>query len=266
MLTQADAVKLLGKNPPPSQVVAFSILHAYVYSKASRGNLPSEILSKILSVQRKLSMANGSRPLPASSPVFRAFEAIKKQVLEVNKRWFSMGALAFGPLGAIGATGGDADAKFAWTKATDGKIKVFPDGDGGAAAMGWMPGEMDAGRVVDASYQDTADPLASLDPNFAPPPTYDGPPPDQNVVDAQNERREQDANGTTAPLGWRHSVDEEARRSHSPPSLARNSIDEGAAHLARLRQLKEEKEKKASATSSPAPPTPIEEEPPLVRQ
>ncbi|GAA5884919.1 hypothetical protein JCM6882_007152 [Rhodosporidiobolus microsporus] len=264
MLTQGDAVKLLGKNPPPSQVVAFSILHAYIYSKASRGNLPSEIISKLLSVQRKLIFANNGRPLAASSPISRAFEAIRRQLLEVNKRWFSMGALAFGPLGAIGATGGDPDAKFAWTKATDGKVKVFPDGDG-AAAMGWMPGEMDAGRVIDPAFQDTADPLESLQRNYAaPPPGYDGPPPDQSVVDAQNERREQDATGTSAPEGWRDSVDEEARRSASP--LARNSIDEGTAHLARLRQLKEEKEKKESASPSPAPPTPIEEEPPTLRQ
>ncbi|BGP13375.1 hypothetical protein JCM10213_005782 [Rhodosporidiobolus nylandii] len=265
MLTQADVVKLLAKQPEPSQVIAFSILHAYVYSKSARGNLPSETLSKLISVQRKLAVRVGNRP-SSTSPVSRAFEALKAQLLQVNRKWFAMGALAFGPLGAIGATGGNEDAQWAWTKATDGKVKVFPAGDGGGA-MGWMPGEMDAGRVVEPAgveYPvDPRDPLLAMGgagDAVAAPPGYDGPPPDQAVVEALNERREQDATGTTVPAGWRDSVDEEGGRERSA-SLPRDSIDEGAAHLARLRLMKEEKERGESASPSPAPP-PIEEEPP----
>ncbi|GAA6043047.1 hypothetical protein JCM8097_005131 [Rhodosporidiobolus ruineniae] len=254
MLTQADVVNLLAKEPPPAQVVAFSILHAYVYSKSSRGNLPSETLSKLLSVQRKLLLKQNGRCAPTT---VRAFDAMKAQLVAVNRKWFSHGAQAFGPLGAIGATGGNADAKLAWTKATDGKVKVFPDGDGGGA-MGWMPGEMDAGRVIDPTTYDTADPLASLPRGGAaavpPPPMYDGPPPDQVVVDALNERREQDAAGTTVAGRDSIDVDDEGRRSTSP--LGRSSIDEGAAHLARLRQLKEEKERRESASPSPIPEEP----------
>ncbi|GAA6000549.1 hypothetical protein JCM10207_004545 [Rhodosporidiobolus poonsookiae] len=270
MLTQSDVVTYLTRNPPPEQLAAFSILHAYVYSKSSRGNLPSETLTKLLAIQRKLITRNHGQPLPSSSPVARAFDAMKTQIIAVNRKWHTMGPLAFGPLGAIGATGGNADAQLAWKKATDGKVKTFPDGDGGAA-MGWMPGgagEMDAGRIVEPNYVDSADPgdplQALMRGGVGAPPGYDAPPPDPAVVQALEDRREEDANGRV-PMVGRDSVDDEGelRRSMSP--LGRSSIDEGAAHLARLRQLKEEKERRDSPSPSPAPP-PIPEEPPAERR
>lgn len=132
-----------------------------------------------------------------------------------------------------------------------------------------MPGEMDAGRVIEPVFQDSADPNASFagaNASFAPPPLYDGPPasdqPDATVTDALNERREQDAAGATVESqGWRDSIETERRGSVGGESLRRPSgtIEDGAAHLARLRQLKEEKEKRESASPSPAPPI-IEEE------
>ncbi|GAA5982568.1 hypothetical protein JCM11641_002585 [Rhodosporidiobolus odoratus] len=262
MLTQQDVVRLLSKEPPPSQVVVFSILHAYVYSKSSRGNLPSESISKLLSIYRKLVQRNNGHPLSSFSPVSRAFEAIKSQLIIVNRKWYTQGALAFGPLGAIGATGGNPDAQLAWTKATDGKVKVFPEGAAGGA-MGWQPGEMDAGRIVDATYQDSADPLASLSRTggMGAPPVYDGPPPDDTVVNALNERREQDEAGTAAPAGWRDSVDTAEGGKELSGSVQRSNIDEGAAHLARLRLMKEEKERRDSVSPSSASPPIIKEAP-----
>jgi hypothetical protein len=136
-----------------------------------------------------------------------------------------------------------------------------------------MPGEMDAGRVIEPVFSDTADPLGTFaganSIGVPPPPLYDGPPssdqPDSTVTDALNERREQDAAGATEESQmWRRDSIEpsgERRMSVGAESLRRGSgtIEDGAAHLARLRQLKEEKERRETASPSPAPPT-IEEE------
>ncbi|BGP45435.1 hypothetical protein JCM10450v2_001253 [Rhodotorula kratochvilovae] len=253
MLTQEDVVRLLSKPEPIPQHVAFSILHAWVYSKSRRGNLPSETLSKLLSIQRKLQTKQG-RVLPAGGPIASALDAMKTQLLVVNRKWVAQGAQAFGALGTVGMTGGHVDAIWAWTKATDGKIKSFPDGSN--AAMRYY-GEMDAGRVVEPTFVDSADPLAGDALTLgvaAPPPLYDGPPgePDQDVVQALDDRRLEDETGVAAEgrgPSWRDSVDE-GRTSTSPPP--QNSIEEGAAHLARLRRLKEEQESRASSTPSPA--------------
>ncbi|GAA5928814.1 hypothetical protein JCM3775_004642 [Rhodotorula graminis] len=268
MLTQEDVVRLLSKPDPIPQHVAFSILHAWVYSKSRRGNLPSETLSKLLSIQRKLQTKQG-RPLVAGGPIAAALDAMKQQLLAVNRKWVTMGAQAFGQLGTIGMAGGNIDATWAWTKATDGKVKLT---DGKNAAMqyyGDMGAGMDAGRIVEPAYVDTADPLAAAlgappgSMAVPPPPLYDGPPgqPDQDVVEALDERRREDETGVAAEgrgPAWRDSVDE-GRASASPPdpapaslgaAPARNSIDEGAAHLARLRALKEEREREAAAAAS----------------
>ncbi|BGP22261.1 hypothetical protein Rt10032_c07g3262 [Rhodotorula toruloides] len=257
MLTQGDVVRLFTKPEPPPQQIAFSILHAYTWSKARRGNLPSEIVGKLLSIIRKLHQ-KGGHALQPNSPILAAFAAIKTQLMAANRKWLQMGAQAFGPLGAIGATGGHPDAKWAWTKATDGLVKDFPDGDG-SGAMGWVPGELDAGRIIGPEFTDTADPFTSLyrngqipptdvDPNA--PPGYDGPPqPDDEVVQALNERIRDDAAGVQTAN--RDSIDEDALRHRlggsTSPSPPRDHIDEGAAHLARLRQLKEEKEAEEAA-------------------
>lgn len=208
--------------------------------------------------------------------------------MAVNRKWFSLGPKAFGPLGALGATGGHADAQWAWERATDGKVKDFPKGDGGGA-MGWMPGgELDAGRVIEADWDPLAttrgpngngavgrdDDAATVD-TLSAPPEYDGPPaPDGDVVQALEDRQREDANGLP-PLVGRDSVDTQrldlARtRSGSvgtgpangstsaaataseglPPTVRKGSITEGAAHLARLRQLKEDREREAASSSS----------------
>ncbi|GAA6049459.1 hypothetical protein JCM3770_007350 [Rhodotorula araucariae] len=257
MLTQEDVVRLLSKPEHIPQHVAFSILHAWVYSKSRRGNLPSETLAKLLSIQRKLQTKQG-RALPAGGPIANALDAMKTQLLVVNRKWVAQGAQAFGALGTVGMTAGHVDAIWAWTKATDGKIKSFPDGNN--AAMRYY-GEMDAGRVVEPRYVDSADPLAAGDRLAdlslgvtAPPPLYDGPPgePDQDVVQALDARQREEETGVAAEgrgPAWRESVDED-RSSGSPPP--RNSIEEGAAHLARLRRLKEEQEARKSNSPSPA--------------
>ena len=46
MAGRLAVVRVLSKPEPIPQHVAFSILHAWVYSKSRRGNLPSETLSK----------------------------------------------------------------------------------------------------------------------------------------------------------------------------------------------------------------------------
>ncbi|KAM0749300.1 hypothetical protein T439DRAFT_47352 [Meredithblackwellia eburnea MCA 4105] len=139
MLTQSDLVRYLGRqNPPPEQHEAYQILWAYIYSKSSRGSLPSETLAKILSVQRKLVLRNTD--ITPQSPIGRAFEAAKTQLIAVNRKWVSQGPQAFGALGQIGCASSD-DARQAWTKATDGKVTRFDDGMNGRVAV-------DAGRVL----------------------------------------------------------------------------------------------------------------------
>lgn len=91
-------VRYLSTEPPPPQHIVFSLLHAYVFSKSRRGNLPSETLSKLLSIQRKLLIQRGSKPFPPESPIARAFEAMRIQMLVVNKKWMVEGVSAFGPL------------------------------------------------------------------------------------------------------------------------------------------------------------------------
>lgn len=253
-----------------ADALPLSLRPRQVYSKSRRGNLPSETLSKLLSIQRKLQTKQG-RPLPAGGPIAAALDAMKQQLLAVNRKWVTMGAQAFGQLGTIGMAGGNIDATWAWTKATDGKVKLT---DGKNAAMqyyGDMGAGIDAGRIVEPAYVDTADPLAAAlgappgSMSVPPPPLYDGPPgqPDQDVVEALDERRREDETGVAAEgrgPGWRDSVEEGRRMSTSasPPepapaalgaAPARNSIDEGAAHLARLRALKEEREREAAAAS-----------------
>lgn len=256
-------IRLLLKPEPIPQVVVFSILHAYVYSKSRRGNLPSETLSKLLAIQRKL-QAKVGYALDPTSPLGAALDAMKVQLMAVNRKWFQMGPLAFGPLGAVGATGGNVDAQWAWERATDGKVKVFPKGDGGGA-MGWFPGnELDAGRVVAPTFGATSSSAAAAAlPDFLnAPPEYDGPPaeqPDAQVVQALEERQRDDAAGVVH--AGRDSVDTqrlELSRTRSASiggggaagGMHKDPIGEGAAHLARLRQLKEEREREAEATAA----------------
>ncbi|GAA5924623.1 uncharacterized protein JCM15063_005692 [Sporobolomyces koalae] len=254
MLNQTDMVRYLSVEPPPEQHIVFSILHAYVFSKSRRGNLPSETLSKLLSIQRKLMIQRGGKPFSNDHPVARAFEAMRIQMLVVNKKWMVEGVSAFGPLGAIGATGNSTLAIEAWRKATDNKVKQFPStsGDG---AMGWgVPGgpnrivqELDAGRVIGPGFTDSADPRTTrrdeldLDEQFdSLPPGYDGPPPaaddsgpdsnpprqtprqDAAVVEAMNDRMEGRASrpeSLTASESGRTTTTHGGAGSVSPPPL-----------------------------------------------
>ncbi|GAA5976668.1 hypothetical protein JCM5350_006715 [Sporobolomyces pararoseus] len=199
MLNQTDMVRYLSTEPPPPQHIVFSLLHAYVFSKSRRGNLPSETLSKLLSIQRKLLIQRGSKPFPPESPIARAFEAMRIQMLVVNKKWMVEGVSAFGPLGAIGSTGNSPIAIEAWRKATDNKIKTFPtslpnDEQPSSSLLPLGP-ELDAGRVIGPGFTDSADPRTSRDGfplvvqreeevlegfDGLLPPGYDGPPSSDN--------------------------------------------------------------------------------------
>ncbi|GAA5908880.1 uncharacterized protein JCM6883_004200 [Sporobolomyces salmoneus] len=287
MLNQSDIVRYLSPVPPPPQHIVFSILHAYVFSKSRRGNLPSETLSKLLSIYRKLLVQRGSNPFPTESPIERAFEAMRIQLLSVNKRWIKgEGVNSFGSLGTIGATGGSPLAIEAWRKATDNKIKEFPISDpdefpeyhghcggheGGRPAphMGTTV-QLDAGRVIEPSFSDTADPTSWNDLESAPPPGYGDPPatepPTTATTTAERTTREQDPqlveamqdrlNGETGrPTSLTASESGTLNRtsrsvgegSVSPPpdgtNGGRNSIEAGVSELARLRALKEERER-----------------------
>ena len=155
---------------------------AYIYNKSSHGNLPSETLAKVLAIQRKLVLQHG--PVPATSPVGRAFEAAKSQLLQANRRWITMGPRAFGALGEIGSASSD-DARIAWTKATDGKVKTFDDGTrGGTIAI-------DAGRVVGPQRQ----------PNEAPP-QYE--PPEEEMDEVTGEVEGVLAGKTQQEIGRAH--------------------------------------------------------------
>lgn len=189
--------------------------------------------------------------------------------MAVNRKWFTLGPLAFGPLGALGATGGNADAQWAWERATDGKVKDFPKGDGGGA-MGWMPGgELDAGRVIDPTFGGpppnvlpSADGMTTPDLLNAPPDYDDPPAPDSEVVQALEDRQRDDERGVVQ--SGRDSVDtqrlELARTrsgsvgnsfgAGSVATASKDPIGEGAAHLARLRALKEEREREEEASHS----------------
>ncbi|GAA5821773.1 hypothetical protein JCM10212_004799 [Sporobolomyces blumeae] len=279
MLNQNDMVRFLSSDPPPPQHIVFSILHAYVFSKSRRGNLPSETLSKLLSVQRKLLLVRGGRPFEHASPVARAFEAMRIQLIAVNKQWMVKGVEAFGPLGAIGATGENPLAVEAWRKATDNKVKVFPSGQGDGA-MGWgVPDgargrgygeELDAGRVIGPGFVDSADPRVSFDAvrddleAFEPlPPGYEPPTPDRSHVGTpsvgdgpRNEPAvEQDSTVVEAlegringshprPTSLTASEGGRTASDGTPSPPPRDSIEAGVSELARLRALKEENERK----------------------
>ncbi|ORY90639.1 hypothetical protein BCR35DRAFT_349591 [Leucosporidium creatinivorum] len=190
MLSQTDVVTLLAKNPNVEQHIAFQIIAAYVYSKSSRGNLPSETLAKVLSIQRKLVLKYG--PVSPHSPRGRAFDAIKTQLLQANRNWLAQGPLAFGPLGQVGAASND-DARSAWTKATDGKVKVFREDDGPGFG-GPAVQAIDAGRIVGPGYGNL---MLEGPPEYVPP-----------------------AEPIVVPAAAAHAVSAEARdSSHSPSPL-----------------------------------------------
>ncbi|SCV72500.1 BQ2448_4037 [Microbotryum intermedium] len=144
-LNPSVVILLAEELPAIPQHIVYQVLAAYVYSKASRGNLPGEVLSKVISIQRKLGN-HTALSFPSNLPVTRAFEAIKTALLVANRNWIKSGPLAFGPLGQIGTASNDV-ARWAWTKATDGKIRQFSDG---SDTNGYGPGfvEVDAGRVA----------------------------------------------------------------------------------------------------------------------
>ncbi|GAA5893336.1 hypothetical protein JCM5296_004850 [Sporobolomyces johnsonii] len=256
---------MLARDPPPEQHIAFSILHAYVFSKSRRGNLPSETLAKLLSIQRKLVVRRAGAPLPPTSPVARAMEAMRTQLLAVNKRWHLDGPRAFGPLGALGSTGGHPDAHWAWVQATDKKITTFPSGDG-ASAIGWTPLALDAGQVIGPGFADSADPgRPTYARNDSGLPGYEPPSPptvaqDEGVVSALNERVVEDAanGGTGAGRAARGSTDDEeddegarARSRSLDEEQPRDSIEAGVSELARLRKLKDEMERRKESESPP---------------
>ncbi|KAL8280345.1 hypothetical protein RQP46_007262 [Phenoliferia psychrophenolica] len=230
MLGQSDVVKLLSKSPPPAQHEAFQILAAYIYCKSSHGNLPTETLAKLLAIQRKLLARTSLAP---TSPVGRAFEAAKTQLIAVNRRWVQDGPLAFGALGQIGSASSD-DARLAWTKATDGKVTVFDDGSSERGSVA-----IDAGRVI-VPLQDA-------------PPLYVPPPPTEAETEAASAEveggspRVEHVEGPAAVVETTIKEDD-----HAVASYSEFDVEAGRQTLARLRAARELKEEEERAKDAAA--------------
>jgi hypothetical protein len=148
------------------------------------------------------------------------------QLLAANRKWLSLGPRALGALGQAGAASND-DAKWAWTKATDGKITQFREDAG-------MDGEaIDAGRVVGPGFGQQM---------LEGPPEYVGPPREEEVVsngcgDGGRESTPAVAvngeRGVTPPMTTAPSKE---YTSGAPRTQAELSLEAGRSHLARLRQ------------------------------
>lgn len=120
--------------------MAYQILAAYVYAKSAHGNLPLETLGKLELLFQKLHTRGAAR---RGSPVHRAFEAARIQLVAASRKWYLEGPRALGAFGQPGSVS-SADSALAWSKATGRKIEVTPEGMGGPL----MPA-VDAGRVVE---------------------------------------------------------------------------------------------------------------------
>lgn len=219
-------------------------MSAYIYSKSSRGNLPSETLAKLLSVAHKLSLVT---PILVGSPLARALDAAKTALIQANRSWLAMGPRALGPLGEIGSAS-TPDAVAAWTKATDGKVRSFDSGTG----ANYAGPAIDAGRLVGPRRGEAEAP-----------PQYEPPPAEEVVREEANEaaaervvEQVQEAAHAQDTEGVRAAVTEavtngggaEPRSEKAPQSEL--DLEQGRARLAQLRQaLLERQQAEEGATS-----------------
>ena len=251
---------------------------------------PSETLAKILTISHKLALVTG--PIQPGSPVARAFEAAKVScptvlppptqlvpspglnsplgshstrsqtaLILANRHWISQGPRALGPLGQIGSAS-TPDAIAAWTKATDGKVKAFDNGQGAALHHGPA---IDAGRLVGPRHGEPE--LGEA------PPMYEAPP--ERVADPAGGESDPAGAGTEAAAeavvhegeeaaathqtnGVREAVREAVvgspnRTSASVAGGARRQseidLEQGRANLARLRQALIDKQAAAEVAS-----------------
>lgn len=187
-------------------------------ARSPRPRFPS---LQLLAIQRKLVARTSVSP---TSPVGRAFEAAKTQLIAVNRQWLTLGPRAFGALGEIGSASSD-DARIAWTKATDGKVTVFDDGSRSRVAV-------DAGRVVPPS-------------NDAPP-MYMPPPEDAPLTQVSNaeERETTETEPRVEQLQGPHVAVETTVKEDdaATPTPSEFDVEAGRLTLARLRAARELKE------------------------
>ncbi|KAM0792813.1 hypothetical protein ACM66B_002579 [Microbotryomycetes sp. NB124-2] len=257
VLTQQDVVDLMAKDPNVPQHVAFQFLCAYVYCKSSRGNLPTETLTKVMSIQRRLILKHGA--VPSNSPRGRAFEAMKVQLHQVSKRWLAEGPYALGPLGQVGAAS-TIDARWAWTKATDGKVKEFPteqrvvEVDAGrlqpaAWGLSGYPPDMSSGGGGGGGEGRDSQPQTPMYelPQYQPP----SEPSNQPGSDAQqlDQARAAEAARTSAnsnghqPPGEADESDKFQRPDGTPMTPEEVEIEKGRRRLAKLREQREQAER-----------------------
>lgn len=196
-------------------------------------------------------------------PRQRAFDAMKSLLLQANRRWLELGPRAWGPLGQIGVAS-NVDARWCWTKATNGQIKDFPDvgADGGRGIMNSAAPVLDAGRVIDPRFG-YADAASEGLPQYMPPtppavangaggtpngPIGDG---DTNAVDearhAEIERREaEQAAAAAAEQEGSSGGNAERILTHHPDGTAKTKeemdLERGKQALARLREERMRKE------------------------
>lgn len=179
--------------------------------------------------------------LAPNSPITRAHEAARTQLVAVARKWMTQGTAAFGALGEIGSAQ-DPNAIEAWIKATDGKVTTFDDGSSARVAI-------DAGRVLIA-------PSRSSRRHEAPPPVYEPPPP----APGQN----QDEAVTAALVAAEEAGANDSGADEPSAPLSRASLEVGRARLALLKQqLDERRQQELAATNAAATATPVIREAPV---
>lgn len=170
---------------------------------------------------------------------------MKSQLLNVNKRWLSQGVAAWGQLGYIGAAS-NLDARWAWTKATDGKVKEFPK----EATV-----EVDAGRIQPAQWGGIGGVGLGMGGNEPQTPGVDdlpeyAPPPPGESANQDDETRRADS---STPDSQTQAQDNERRYTRpdgTPMSPEEIEIERGRERLARLREERERVEREREATEA----------------
>ena len=183
-------------------------------------------------------------------------------LITANRHWISQGPRALGPLGQIGSAS-TPDAIAAWTKATDGKVKQFDNGQGAALHHGPA---IDAGRLVGPRHGEAPE-LLDAPPMYEPPPEPVANPeaagPEAAVTNGAGTQATaeavvhdgQEAVATHETNGVREAVREAVTSSSPPPpngaaggvshdgrNQAEIDLEQGRANLAKLRHALMEKQ------------------------
>lgn len=158
--------------------------------------------------------------------------------LRRRRTWIIQGPRALGALGEIGSAS-TPDAIAAWTKATDGKVKVFDDGT--RSSLGQA---VDAGRVIGPSQRMATD--IEAPPMYEPPPETAPATAEAVVADAAEATERESTSGVRAAVSEAVATNPSAPE---PAHAAQSELDleQGRANLARLRAALLEKQQAEDA-------------------